>query len=257
MNDHTFIAHCPNTGSMDTCLKKDSDILLSYSNNKNRKLPFTLEMIKPEESWIYVNTIEVNRIIEYFLVNQNDLLKDITKEYSFLKREPKLFEHKFDFLLFNEKHKNQLQNINLKNSVYLKNHRTKDQAPLLIEIKNVTYYNNKLDCLQFPDAITKRGYKHIQLLSKLQKMGYRTMVFFVLSREEGKFFMPAYHIDPEFSKILKNYYINKGTILPIRFKYIINKISNKSFIKDFPNLVDELEFYEVNIFLNSIETIQW
>ena len=39
-------AHCPNTGSMHGLLKKGNKVWISKSNNPNRKLKYTLEIIE-------------------------------------------------------------------------------------------------------------------------------------------------------------------------------------------------------------------
>ncbi len=225
-HQNIYTAHCPNTGSMETCLQEGADILFSYSSNPKRKLPYTLEMIDSGKSWILVNTLMVNKIIEYFFIHKHNLLKDFINHYQYLKREPKIDQHKLDFLLYNEHHKNFIDNLNHKSSVLLNQESIYRQIkPLLIEIKNVTYYNEKLDCLQFPDAKTQRGYEHIQLLIQYVKKGYDCMIIFVLSREEGKYFMPAYHIDPKFSKTLKEFYKNDGKILPLRLSFFVENLN--------------------------------
>jgi sugar fermentation stimulation protein A len=218
-HQNIYTAHCPNTGSMETCLKEGADILFSSSSNPKRKLLYTFEMIDSGKSWILVNTLMVNKIIEHFFIHKHHLLKDFINRYQYLKREPKIENHKLDFLLYNQQNKNSIDEINQKFFDI------ENQKPLLIEVKNVTYYNERLDCLQFPDAKTQRGYEHLQLLIQYLKKGYDCMIIFVLSREEGSYFMPAYHIDPQFSKILKEFYKNGGKILPLRLSFRVENLN--------------------------------
>jgi sugar fermentation stimulation protein A len=239
INGKRFLAHCPNTGSMETCLKEDAEILLSYNENPKRKLLFTLEMIKPSKSWIFVNTLQINKIIEYFLFNKHPLLKEFIDGYSFLKREPKFLNHKFDFLLLNEIDKNELKKFSPKE---LQN-KPNEISPLIIEIKNVTYYNSQLNSLQFPDAKTKRGQNHIKLLMDYIKKNYKCMIIFVLSRSEGNFFMPAYHIDLQFAHLLKEFYYLGGIVLPIRLEIKIQKKNNEYKFLNF----NQKEIYEVEL----------
>ncbi len=256
MGDQTFFAHCPNTGSLLTCLRENAPVLVSYSNHKNRKLYFTLEMIKPQNSWIYVHTIEVNRIIEYYLINKHHLLSFVNN-YQYLKREPKIDEHRFDFILYNKEHRDFLQrdNISLSNSIELdfsiNKDVSKDIMPAIVEIKNVTYYNKEINALQFPDAITKRGTQHLKILMKLNKINYKTILIFVLSRNEGNYFIPAYHIDPEFGNILQEFYHNKGSIIPIRLKFNLQKL--KKNIIDLKELLNfPYDIYKLSIDLKEL-----
>ena len=43
-------AHCPNTGSMMGLLSKKNNVLFSKSNNPNRKLKYTLQIIKNQKT---------------------------------------------------------------------------------------------------------------------------------------------------------------------------------------------------------------
>ena len=46
INNKIVTAHCPNTGSMQGLLNKGNKVWLSKSNNPNRKLKYTLEIIE-------------------------------------------------------------------------------------------------------------------------------------------------------------------------------------------------------------------
>ena len=67
-------AHCPNTGSMLGLLKKGNNVWLSESNNPNRKLKYTLEIIEIGKSNVGVNTHSANKIILHSL--KNKLMKE-------------------------------------------------------------------------------------------------------------------------------------------------------------------------------------
>ena len=56
-------AHCPNTGSMLGLLNKGNKVWLSISDNPNRKLKFTLEIIQDKKSMVGVNTHSTNKIV--------------------------------------------------------------------------------------------------------------------------------------------------------------------------------------------------
>ena len=46
INDKIVTAHCPNTGSMLGLLKKGNKVWLSKTDNPNRKLKYTLQIIE-------------------------------------------------------------------------------------------------------------------------------------------------------------------------------------------------------------------
>ena len=56
-------AHCPNSGSMMGLLKKGNKIWFSRSDNPNRKLKYTLEIIEEEKKMVGINTLLTNKIV--------------------------------------------------------------------------------------------------------------------------------------------------------------------------------------------------
>ena len=56
VNNSILTAHCPNTGSMMGLLDQGNDVWVTKNDNPNRKLKFTLEMIKVNKNLIGVNT---------------------------------------------------------------------------------------------------------------------------------------------------------------------------------------------------------
>ena len=55
--------HCPNTGSMMGLLEKGSKVWFSRSENPNRKLKYTLEIIEKNKKKVGINTLITNRIV--------------------------------------------------------------------------------------------------------------------------------------------------------------------------------------------------
>ena len=70
VNNKVITAHCPNTGSMLGLLDKGNEVWITKNDNPNRKLKYTLEIIKVKKSLIGVNTHRANRITEHGLKNQ-------------------------------------------------------------------------------------------------------------------------------------------------------------------------------------------
>lgn len=55
----------------------------------------------------------------------------------------------------------------------------------------------------FPDAVTARGRKHLEVLSKLRRAGHRAVIFFVVQRMDAECFSPADRIDPDYGRTLR------------------------------------------------------
>ena len=70
VNNSTLTAHCPNTGSMMGLLDEGNHVWLTKNDNPNRKLKFTLEMIKVNKKLVGVNTHRANKIVEHGLKNK-------------------------------------------------------------------------------------------------------------------------------------------------------------------------------------------
>ena len=63
LNKKKITVHCPNSGSMLGLLNEKNDAWISKSDNPNRKLKFTLEIINDKKSNVGVNTHRANRIV--------------------------------------------------------------------------------------------------------------------------------------------------------------------------------------------------
>ena len=97
-------AHCPNTGSMDGLLKKGNKVWISKSNNINRKLKYTLEIIEVDKSKVGVNTHLANKIVFHAL--KNDYFYEF-KKLDKIKPEIKFGRNtRFDFLIIKKKYQN-------------------------------------------------------------------------------------------------------------------------------------------------------
>jgi sugar fermentation stimulation protein A len=186
INNKIITAHCPNTGSMYGLLKKGNKVWISRSNNPNRKLKYTLEIIEDNKSKVGVNTLFTNKIVLHAL--QNNLIKEF-KGVSEIKPETKFGKNtRFDFLITDKKNKS------------------------FIEVKNVTL-SRKKSLAEFPDAVTTRGLKHINQLENAGKKNYKIFIIFLIQRNDCEVFTIAKDIDPDYAKALKLAVKNKLNIL--------------------------------------------
>ena len=186
LKDKTITAHCPNTGSMLGLLKKGNTVWLTKSNNPNRKLKYTLQIIEDNKVKIGVNTHLTNKIVLEAL--QNNLISEFDKDIN-IRPEVKFGENtRFDFLISKKKYK------------------------AFIEVKNVTLAR-KPKIAEFPDSITTRGAKHIEELLKAKKKGYDIYILYVVQREDCEYFTIAKDIDQQYSNLLTKAVKKKLNIL--------------------------------------------
>ena len=177
----TITAHCPNSGSMMGLLNKGNEVWFSKSDNPNRKLKYTLEIIVVNRKLVGINTQLTNRIVLEAL-NQKRI-KNLIK-FNNIKTEVKFSDKtRFDFLIFNNNEK------------------------CFLEVKNVTLKReNKI--AEFPDSITSRGTKHLKELIKAKKRGFESYMLYLIQREDCESFKIAKDIDQEykitFNEALKN-----------------------------------------------------
>ena len=175
IKEKTIIAHCPNTGSMNGLLKKGNKVWVTKSNNPNRKLKYTLQIIEDKKSKVGVNTHLTNKIVYHAL--KNNLINEFDKKIQ-VKHETKFGTNtRFDFLITQKKFK------------------------AFIEVKNVTL--SRINNLaEFPDAVTSRGLKHINELLKASNMGYKIFILYLIQRNDCKLFKIAEDVYPEYSNSL-------------------------------------------------------
>ena len=178
LDDGTKItAHCPNTGSMATCMSPGCTIWLTKNDDPNRKLKYTWELTETIGGYIGVNTARPNAIVadgvEHGKIPELD-------GYGKLQREVKYGKNSRIDLLLSDGGK--------KPNCY-------------VEVKNTTLVDG--DSVQFPDAVTERGQKHLKELADVVAAGHRGVIFFLVNRPDGVFFYPADNIDPEYGRLLR------------------------------------------------------
>ena len=179
-NGEVIVAHTPNTGSMKGLLIEGSAVLLSYDPNPKRKLDYSLQAICSDGAWVGVNTQLPNALITQAI--ENGEIEQLTG-YEKIKREVK----------YGREGKSRID-------VFLSEH--KDKKPdVFVEVKNVTLKEN--GCAMFPDAVTKRGLKHLEELIDVVKNGDRAMMIFLVQRTDCNAFRTATKIDRDYAEALK------------------------------------------------------
>ena len=172
-------AHCPNPGSMINLLDKGNQVWITKSTNVDRKLQYTLQIIKANKVKICINTHITNKIVQESI--NKKLIKEI-KDFNIIRPEKTFGKNtRFDFLL----------------------HNNKTDKKAFLEVKSVSLQRRK-DHAEFPDSVTSRGKKHLENLINAFQQGYESYLMFLIQIEKCKSFSIAADIDPEYYKVFNN-----------------------------------------------------
>lgn len=180
------VAHTANTGSMKTCLGDDWPAMLSFHDSPTRKLKYSFEMISNGKTWIGINTSITNSLAIEAI--KEGAIPELLG-YRDLQPEAKIGQSRIDILLSNG-----------------------EAEQCYVEVKNVTLADDQGHCL-FPDAVTERGQKHLRELMDLKQKGIRTVMLFVVQREDVHSFKVDQTIDPEYARLLKEVMKNGVEVL--------------------------------------------
>lgn len=167
------IAHVKNTGRCKEILIEGTKVFLEKSNNPNRKTKYSVISALKGDTLINIDSQVPNTVV-YESINNGRIhnFKDIT----FLKREVKYNDSRFDLYFETKKKKG------------------------FIEIKGVTLEVNGLS--MFPDAPTTRGTKHVKEMIQAVQEGYCGYIFFLIQIDKINKFTPNINMDKDFSDAL-------------------------------------------------------
>lgn len=199
-DDQLIVVHCPNSGSMKSCLKDHAPVMLTdHGLGTKRKLRYTLELIKLDDGWACLNTLRANQCVGRLL--EKYFQRDSSAFNSLPNHDLALLEgdlESFDFYSCEKK-------FDVKNRIdfLIQNYTNEDKK--WIEVKSVSL---KMDSgvLAFPDAVTDRGTKHLETLSRALELGQKSMLWYVvmrsglqLSQKDNPLFAVAKTIDCKYS----------------------------------------------------------
>ncbi|HPR65161.1 MAG TPA: DNA/RNA nuclease SfsA [Thermoanaerobaculia bacterium] len=168
--------HCPNSGSLRSCLEPGCPVLLSYHPEKGRSTRYTLEWSRMSDTWIGIHSRIANDLVLEAL--QNQAIPGLETYESLERERPFGNGRRVDFLLSRE-----------------------DQRCYL-EVKSVTFLNDD-GILKFPDAVTVRGRHHIDALIEERQRGSRAVLLFLVQRADGLAVAPAEEIDPDYADAMR------------------------------------------------------
>jgi len=170
--------HCANPGSMIGLDVPGARIWLSKSTNAKRKLAHSWELIEVDLGGgielVGINTGHPNALAGEAIAA--GLIPELAG-YAAIRREVKYGQNsRVDFLL-----------------------ESAAQPPCYLEVKNV-HLMRQPGLAEFPDAVTRRGAKHLTELSKVAASGGRAVMLFLVQIGSAKRFALARDIDPAYGQ---------------------------------------------------------
>ena len=174
----TATVHCANPGSMIGLNVAGARIWLSTSANSRRKLAHSWELIEVDLGagieLVGINTIHPNALAGEAIAA--GLIPELAG-YARVRREVRYGANsRVDFLL-----------------------EAPLRPPCYVEIKNV-HLMREPGWAEFPDAVTKRGAKHLVELSAMVAAGNRAVMLFLIQIGSARRFMLARDIDPAYGR---------------------------------------------------------
>ncbi len=170
--------HCPNPGAMTGTDRPGSAVCCSTSDNPKRKFRHTLEMIRVGRIWVGLQPLRANQLIGRAL--RADAIPELAGYGDVRPEAPAPGGSRLDFKL--SKHGG-------------------DTRPAWVEVKSVTLAER--DTARFPDAITRRGLRHLETLMTLKARQERAVLLFVVQRGDCARVEAAEEIDPDYARALR------------------------------------------------------
>jgi len=188
--------HCANSGSMKGLTEPGSAVLVSDSENPDRKLRMTLEAVRVGRTWVGVNTMRPNAVVAWAV--QRGAIPELAG-YEHMRSEVKYGKNsRIDLLLYDGS-------------------REEPENKCFVEVKNTTLHGDEDRTLVlFPDAVTERGRKHLDELVREKRSGNRAVMVFFVNRADSTVFRPADDIDPEYGKALRKAQKKGVEIIPVQ-----------------------------------------
>jgi sugar fermentation stimulation protein A len=173
----TLTVHCANPGSMLGLAAPGARVWLSKSENPKRKLGYSWELVEVDlgsgAELVGINTWNPNALAAEAIAAGR--IPDLAG-YGSLRREVKYgSSSRVDFLLEDAA-----------------------RAPCYVEIKNVHLMRQRA-LAEFPDAVTKRGAKHLLELANVAAAGARAVMLFLVQIASAERFALARDIDPAYA----------------------------------------------------------
>lgn len=165
--------HVKNTGRCKEILIPGVEVILSHSDNPNRKTAYDLISAYKGDMLINIDSQAPNEVYKESL-SKGQIYKDPVS----VRSEVVHGDSRFDFFI------------------------EKGEEKIFTEVKGVTL--EKDGKVLFPDAPTERGVKHLRGLANCISEGYKASAVFVVQMSEAEFFTPNYEMHEEFGTALED-----------------------------------------------------
>ena len=146
--------------------------MVSETPGVKRKTGHTLEMVRPQDVWVGVNTFLANTL-GAGIVDRGLTGRGALRGFRVIRREVVIGDSRFDLMASNGK------------------------RSCVIEVKNVTWKEGSKAL--FPDAVTARGKKHLETLARLSRSGTMSCALYIVQRSDCEVFSTAGDLDPEYA----------------------------------------------------------
>jgi sugar fermentation stimulation protein A len=170
----TVQAFLPNPGRLSELLLPETPIYLERTSNPSRSLRYTAVALEREGHRIVLHTHRTNDVARYLI--ENGAIPEL-REYEVVRAEVPRGNSRFDFLL------------------------RRGGQEMLLEVKSCTLFSKRV--AMFPDAVTARGKKHLEELTRLSEDGTSCAVLFLVHWPRAEVFLPDFHTDLEFARAMK------------------------------------------------------
>lgn len=172
------VAHCPNPGSMLSLIDEaEPEVWLTPHQDPRRKLQWTWELVRARGELVCINTQRPNALAERAILEGR--VAELTG-YERLRREVRYgTASRVDMLL-----------------------EAAGRQPCYVEVKGVTMLRRE-GLAEFPDAVTKRGAKHLDELAQVARGGGRAVMLYLSPRRDGRRFRLAEDIDPGYAEAFR------------------------------------------------------
>lgn len=155
-------------------MQKNKTIYITKTTHSpEKRTDYTVIAVEKKGVPVFLHTHHTNTVVKWLIEKQ--AISGL-EDYSIEKPEFTVGRSRFDFLL------------------------KKGNDRMLLEVKSCTLFHNSM--AMFPDAVTDRGRRHV---TELAASSYYGGVLFAVHSNSVKYFLPEYHIDPEFSKTLHTF----------------------------------------------------
>jgi len=171
------VAHCTNTGRMTGCSAPGSEVLIQPASGANRRLKWTLRLVRVGRTWVNVDTGLPNLVVAEAL--RNGEIPELAGYDEVLREAPFGARSRVDVLLRDT---------------------TGRLPPCFVEVKNVTLKEGRFAL--FPDAVSTRALKHLEELQHEVAAGNRAVLVPFVSRGDCDRFDAAREIDPDWANAL-------------------------------------------------------